>query len=63
MLTKMLMTTPLTTETVIRTNRWPMGLVFSVIDIGVISGGESGGSCGGDGGGSGGSEAAMVEAA
>ena len=40
-----------------------MGLVFSVIDIGVISGRGSGGSCGGDGGGSGGSEAAMVVAA
>ena len=40
-----------------------MGLVFSVINIGVISGDGSGGSCGGNGGGSGGSEAAMVVAA
>ena len=40
-----------------------MGLVFSVINIGVISGNGSGGSCGGNGGGSGGSEAAMVVAA
>ena len=63
MLTKMLMTTPLTTETVIGTHRWPMGLVCSVTDIGVISGGGSGGSCGGDGGGSGSSDAAMVVAA
>ena len=59
----MLMTTPLTTETVIGTHRWPMGLVCSVTDIGVISGGGSGGSCGGDGGGSGSSDAAMVVAA
>ena len=59
----MLMTTPLTTETVIRTHCWPMGLVFSVINIGVISSDGSGGSCGGNGGGSGGSEAAMVVAA
>ena len=59
----MLMTTPLTSETLIRTHRWPIGLVISMIEIGVIIGGGSGGGCGGDGGGSGGSEAAMVAAA
>ena len=62
-LTEILMTTLLTTETLIRTHRWPISLVISMMNIGVISGGESGGGCGGDGGGSGGSEAAMVAAA